>query len=34
MDHVLIAGAGPVGMVAASCLADAGVPRHHPRAVA
>lgn len=25
MDHVLIAGAGPVGMVAASCLADAGV---------
>jgi len=26
MDRVLIAGAGPVGMVAASCLADAGVP--------
>lgn len=25
MDHVLVAGAGPVGMVAASCLADAGV---------
>ncbi|MBC7433886.1 MAG: FAD-dependent monooxygenase [Rubritepida sp.] len=25
MDHILIAGAGPVGMVAASCLADAGV---------
>ena len=25
MDRVLIAGAGPVGMVAASCLADAGV---------
>jgi 3-(3-hydroxy-phenyl)propionate hydroxylase len=26
MDHVLIAGAGPVGLVAANCLADAGVP--------
>ena len=26
MDRVLVAGAGPVGMVAASCLADAGVP--------
>ena len=26
MDHVLVAGAGPVGMVAAACLADAGVP--------
>ena len=25
MDRVLVAGAGPVGMVAASCLADAGV---------
>ena len=25
MDHVLVAGAGPVGMVAASCLADAGI---------
>jgi len=24
--HVLIAGAGPVGLVAANCLADAGVP--------
>ena len=25
-DNVLIAGAGPVGLVAANCLADAGVP--------
>jgi 3-(3-hydroxy-phenyl)propionate hydroxylase len=25
-DRVLIAGAGPVGLVAANCLADAGVP--------
>jgi 3-(3-hydroxy-phenyl)propionate hydroxylase len=25
-NHVLIAGAGPVGLVAANCLADAGVP--------
>ncbi len=25
MTHVLVAGAGPVGMVAASCLADAGL---------
>ncbi|MCX7374376.1 MAG: NAD(P)/FAD-dependent oxidoreductase [Alphaproteobacteria bacterium] len=25
MAHVLVAGAGPVGMVAASCLADAGI---------
>jgi 3-(3-hydroxy-phenyl)propionate hydroxylase len=24
-NHVLIAGAGPVGLVAANCLADAGV---------
>ena len=26
MTRVLVAGAGPVGMVAAACLADAGVP--------
>jgi 2-polyprenyl-6-methoxyphenol hydroxylase-like FAD-dependent oxidoreductase len=25
-NHVLIAGAGPVGLVAANCLADAGIP--------